>query len=203
MSKKHTIAAATALALATGAAFTTAASAQDWGLKIGVHNFDPKSNNGTLAGLRAEVQDDAQVTGNVLYYLDPHLALDFFLSAKFDHDINLGGETLASTKHLPFTLTLQYQFDPQGSINPYVGAGINYTRFSNERIAFDDSRLSLDNSLGIALQAGVDFELANNVYLGANIYWMDVDSKAKLNGERIGTARIDPLVYGVNVGVRF
>ncbi|MBN8930529.1 MAG: OmpW family protein, partial [Rhizobium pusense] len=40
---------------------------------------------------------------------------------------------LASTWVLPPTLTAQYHFNPKGAVRPYVGAGINYTIFWNEK----------------------------------------------------------------------
>ncbi|XLM23340.1 OmpW family protein, partial [Chromobacterium piscinae] len=36
---------------------------------------------------------------------------------------------LGKVSVLPPTLTLQYHFMPEATFRPYVGAGINYTRF--------------------------------------------------------------------------
>ena len=37
------------------------------------------------------------------------------------------------TKHLPPTLSLQYYFTNKSRITPFVGAGINYTYFFDEK----------------------------------------------------------------------
>ncbi|HLV28497.1 MAG TPA: OmpW family outer membrane protein, partial [Burkholderiaceae bacterium] len=49
----------------------------------------------------------------------------------------------------------------------------------------------------------VDIELNKNWFLNADVRYIDIDSKVKLNGQRIGTVRIDPVVATVGVGYRF
>lgn len=39
--------------------------------------------------------------------------------------------------------------------------------------------------------------------VGADLRYMDIDSKASINGTGIGTVNIDPLVFGFNVGYKF
>ena len=39
--------------------------------------------------------------------------------------------------------------------------------------------------------------------LRVDMRWIDIDSDASLNGNRIGTVNIDPLVYGVAYVHRF
>ncbi len=43
----------------------------------------------------------------------------------------LNGAKIGTLKHLPPTLLAQYHFTNLGAFKPYVGAGINYTRFSS------------------------------------------------------------------------
>ena len=38
---------------------------------------------------------------------------------------------IGSFKHLPPTLTAQYHFTNLNGFKPYLGAGVNYTRFSS------------------------------------------------------------------------
>jgi outer membrane protein len=44
--------------------------------------------------------------------------------------VRAGGTDIGSLKHLPPTLSLQYHFTGM-SFRPYVGLGVNYTRFSD------------------------------------------------------------------------
>ena len=50
------------------------------------------------------------------------------------HEIRLEGAGAAGeTDLLPPTLSVQYHFNPNGRARPYIGAGLNYTLFSDER----------------------------------------------------------------------
>ena len=42
------------------------------------------------------------------------------------------GGTVASVKHLPPTISLQYHFSPDARFRPYVGVGLNVTEFFEE-----------------------------------------------------------------------
>ncbi len=44
------------------------------------------------------------------------------------------GTKIGTLKHLPPTLLAQYHFTNFGAFKPYVGAGINYTRFSSVKL---------------------------------------------------------------------
>ena len=39
--------------------------------------------------------------------------------------------------------------------------------------------------------------------LGADLRYIDIETKATLDGTSIGTVKIDPWVYGLNVGFSF
>lgn len=119
---------------------------------------------------------------------------------------------LASTWVLPPTLTAQYHFNSKGAVRPYVGAGVNYTIFWNEKAsdgleaAVGDTRVRMDDSFGWAAQAGVDIDLTRRVFLNLDVKYIDIDTDARLDTTAIGTQRVriglDPLVFGVGLGVR-
>jgi len=112
---------------------------------------------------------------------------------------------VATAKHLPPTLSGQYHFNPIGKIQPYVGLGFNVTLFSDEQTegALDGTSLKLDDSFGFAAQAGVDFEISENLLLNAVIRYIDIDTDAEVNGSEVAKVNIDPMVYGLNLGYRF
>jgi outer membrane protein len=60
-----------------------------------------------------------------------NIAAELILTYPQKHDVELGGTDIGSVKHLPPTLTLQYHFNPTGTVRPYVGLGVNYTRFTS------------------------------------------------------------------------
>jgi len=153
---------------------------------------------------------------DVSYFLTDHVALEL-IAATTKHDIKGKGGLapigeLADTWVLPPTLTLQYHFAPKAKVRPYVGAGLNYTIFYNEEAsgalegAIGDTDVKLENSFGFALQAGVDFDVSDRVFLNLDLKYIDIDTKAKLTtGPLVNRVKVslDPIVVGVGVGMRF
>jgi len=45
--------------------------------------------------------------------------------------------------------------------------------------------------------------LNDNWFLNASIRYIDIETKAKLDGDSIGKVNISPWVYSANVGFRF
>ena len=59
------------------------------------------------------------------------------------------------------------------------------------------------NSLGAALQIGVDIPLSGNMYLNFDLKQVYISTDVSLAGTKIGTLKIDPLLVGVGIGWRF
>jgi len=180
----------------------------DWILRAGVGQVDPKSPNGSLDGTDINIYADTATTFifDATYMVSQNWGIELLASAPFDHDIDLEGlGKVGSTKQLPPTLSGQYHFNPIGRVQPYVGLGFNVTLFFSEdtRGALSGSSLKLSNSFGLAAQAGVDIEVSENVYLNAVIRYMDIETDAKVDGSKVATVKIDPMVYGLNLGYRF
>lgn len=124
------------------------------------------------------------------------------------HDIDGRGQVTAlgkviDSKVLPPTLTLQYHFAPEANLRPYVGLGVNYTHFFDESVSgiLDQhaAKVSLDNSWGLAAQAGVDIAIDENWFVNLDIKYIDIDTKAHFSGiQLVGSADIhadiDPFV---------
>ena len=116
------------------------------------------------------------------------------------HDITLGGAAIGTTKILPINVIAQYHFAPGGNLRPYVGAGVNYTNFSDVNIL--GGAVSLDSSsFGPVVQAGLDWAFADKWMLNVDLkkVWISTDA----SGAASGGVDIDPLVYGIGVGYRF
>ncbi|WP_052249638.1 OmpW family outer membrane protein [Tateyamaria sp. ANG-S1] len=180
----------------TLAALTTGAFAQnqgDWTLGVGVGGVFPKSGNGTLAGAEADIDDGYALTITGEYFIWDNVGIELLAATPFEHDIDLAGVGFAgSVKHLPPTLSVNYHFPTDTKWKPYVGLGVNYTTFFDEQSEL--GTLELDNSWGVAVQAGVDYAFSPQDAFRANIRWIDIDTDVTLNGAQIGTAEIDPIV---------
>ncbi|MCK2182467.1 OmpW/AlkL family protein [Halomonas getboli] len=197
-----TLLAATGLA-ASGQAL--AYGAGDLYTRVGVAKVAPESDNGELAdgAYDVDVQDDNGFAFTLGYRFTDTLGLELLAAQPFEHDIRLNGDSMASTQHLPPTLTLQYYpfGGTQARVQPYAGVGVNYTHFSDETI--DAGDLELDDSWGAAAQLGVDLLIDEHWALNAAAWYLDIDTDAELNGADIGTVEIDPVVVMGGVSFRF
>lgn len=177
----------------------------DWLFRIGGSVVAPKSDNHPAV----EVEDGYMLTFNGTYFFTNNFAVELLASLPFKHDINaVGGGKVGEVKHLPPTLSAQYHFIPDGKVRPYIGAGLNYTFLFEED--FDGADLKLDNSFGLAAQIGVDIDVTENMFVNAEVRYIDIDSDGELRfpgpgggNVDIGKVEIDPIVAGLSVGFRF
>lgn len=179
-----------------------AQDAGDWIWRTGVHTVQPKSNNHDVVN----VDSAAMLTFSGTYLFTRNWGIEVLGALPFEHDINLnGGGKVAETKQLPPTVSLQYHFNPGGTVRPYLGAGINYTLFFSEDTAgaLAGSKLKLDGSFGPAVQAGMDVDIATDWFIAVDARWFDIDTDAELDGTNLGTVEIDPYAFGVSIGRRF
>jgi len=199
-------------ALSAGNAF--AYGAGDLFTHFGIAKVSPTSDNGHFGGLDmdVDVDDDTGFAFTLGYRFLDKWGVELLAAEPFEHDIDLNGNELASTKHLPPTLTLQYHLAPDSNIRPYVGAGINYSIFYSTKAgdaleaAVGPTKVKLNDSVGYALQAGVDIDITPKFFFNFDVKYIDMDPKARLNsGGAINTTRfhIDPVVVGIGLGTRF
>ena len=196
-----------AASLAAVALPAAAQSAGDWTIGIGVHQVDPKSDNGVLANgtLPLSINSDAKPSLTFEYFVRENLGVEVLAAWPFQHDISVKGVgRVGSTKHLPPTVSLQYHFNDKGVVSPVLGVGLNYTTFFSEdtRGALAGSNLSLDNSWGAAFHAGIDFKAGKGMFR-IDARKIDIDTDAHLNGAKLATVNVDPLVYGVAYVLKF
>lgn len=191
----------------------------DWVVRVGPTLVSPNDDSGVLSGAdapgnsRVSVDSAASLGITLTWMATDHLGIGVLGAWPFKHDIKgagaLGGAgKLAEVKHLPPTVTLQYHFSPNAGLRPYVGAGVNYTTFFSEKTtgAIADFDISLDDSFGWALEAGVDFDVNADWFLSAQLWYIAIDTTAKLSGPAdFGSVDvdIDPWVAMVGVGRRF
>lgn len=205
---KHRLLPLLAASLAAVATPAFAQSAGDWTLGLGLHQVDPKSDNGALAGgtLPLGIDSDAKPSITFEYFVRDNLGIEVLGALPFQHDIAVKGVgKVGDTKHLPPTITLQYHFNSAGKVSPLLGVGVNYTTFFSEGTtgALAGSKLKLDDSFGLAAHAGLDFKVSDKASVRVDVRWADIDTEVKVDGVKLGTANIDPLVYGASYVMKF
>ena len=207
--KKNTIARTASIALLAASAFAAplAVQAQDgpWLIRVRAVNLDPDNSDSTGLGLGINSKVIPEV--DFSYFFTPNIAAELVLTVPQKQTVSSNGTAIGSLRHLPPTLTLQYHFTDMGAFKPYVGAGINYTRFTSVKfnpavVAALNPSLSKD-SVGFALQAGVDYALSKNLYLNFDVKKVQIKTSVYSSGVKAGTLKVDPWLVGVGIGWRF
>lgn len=197
--KKNLLAVAVLCALTSGAAFAQQAESP-WLVRVRAVHLDSANKDSTGLGLSVNNKTIPEV--DISYFFNKNVAAELILTVPQKHDLSssvLGGR-IGSLKHLPPSLLLQYHFDAPG-FKPYVGAGVNYTRFSNVNLP---AGVDIDrNSWGGALQVGVDVPLSKNLYLNFDVKKVYIKTDVFSGGVKAGTFKVDPVLVGVGLGWRF
>lgn len=149
-----------------------------------------------------------------------------------------GAGKLAKTKHLPPTLNFNYYpMDATSKFQPYIGLGLNYTTFFDSSVtstldnagtidllanltpnapgtgtvtAASGTDIELEDSFGLAIQVGFDYQLTDNIGVNAAYWRADIDTEAEITsntnlGKITATVDvdIDPSVYMVGMYYKF
>lgn len=156
---------------------------------------------GKHIGGATKASDSLIPEADLTYFITDNISAEVIAGVTKHTVSNSVAGRIASTELLPPTITLQYQFDPDGAIRPYVGAGINYTLFFNNNSAL--SGLRITNNVGWALQAGADIPVGDGPYfLNVDVKKIFLATNIRATGV-LAPARLDPWLIGVGVGVRF
>ena len=206
MMKKTLLAAAALCALTSGAAMAQNYP-QDgkWMVRARAVHLDSANKDSTPLDLSVNNKMIPEL--DISYFFTPNFAAELILTYPQKHDVRAGGAKIGSLKHLPPTLLAQYHFTQLGAIKPYVGVGINYTRFSS--VKFDpavDAALNPSvkkNSFGPALQIGFDYALDKNWSINFDVKKVYIKTDVRSFGTKVGTFKVDPLLVGVGLGYRF
>lgn len=197
--RKNHIAAALLCALVAAPALAQKAAEGPWLVRARAVHLD--SRNGDSTGLGLTVNNKWLPEVDISYFFSPNLAAELILTVPQKHTVSAGGTAIGSLKHLPPTLTVQYHFTGLPGFKPYVGAGLNYTRFSSVNLP---AGVTIDkNSFGGALQLGVDIPVGGNMVFNVDLKKAYIRTDVAAGGATVGTFKVDPLLLGVGLGWRF
>ncbi len=205
----------------------------DFILRAGAVTVQPDASSSNVSvggaeldGWQVDVEDDTQLGITATYMLTDFVGIGILGATPFKHDIEgdaaiSGAGKLAETRHLPPSITFQFFPLAAGSkLQPYAGIGFNYTNFFEEKttqtltdaVGAASTDIELDDSFGIAVEAGVDYMLTDNIGINAAVWWADIDTEATIGaydaaGTKVATAKvdvdIDPWVYMVALSYKF
>ena len=229
-----------AVVVASGSVMAQAYEKGDWVLRAGATTVDPQTDSDDInlpGGLVAEADVDSDTQLGIIpaYMFGDNWGVEVLAATPFKHDIEARGKgsikgtnlDAGSTKHLPPTVSVQwYPLGGQsGRWQPYVGVGLNYTVFfdkdvDNELVGLlgdltsgtvNGADLKLDDSWGLAAQAGLDVLINDNWAFNVGVWYIDIDTTAEITAKADGVTAakvkfdvdIDPWVYNVGIAYKF
>jgi outer membrane protein len=205
-----------AAALACGLG-SVAAQAQDNVVKAGITYYTTNSSTTGIQGIGIPPGADAE-TGNavtaIFVYertLTPNIGVELVLGipptieADATGSVAFLGDNILSAKNVSPTLLVNYYFGAPGDTwRPYLGAGINYTRFTDIKSSLAP-QVDMSDSWGLALQAGINYAIDKQWGLFASIARIDVKSDIVAVASTVLTTSIDfkPVTYSFGAYYRF
>jgi outer membrane protein len=198
MKKQVLTAIVLASTLLTGNAFAQAKEGP-WMVRVRAVNLTSANTDNTGLGLSVNNKTFPEL--DISYFINKNVAVELILTVPQEHTLSSNGSDIGTLSHLPPTLLVQYHFDAPG-FKPYVGAGINYTKFSSVNLTVPGADIDRD-SFGAALQVGVDIPLSGNMYLNFDLKKVYIGTDVSLNGANLGSFKVDPVLFGMGVGWRF
>ena len=160
----------------------------------------------------------------------PTLAVEYFVSSNLSveticcvtaHHVSatgpaaLSGANLVDNIHIvPATFTLKYHLGSAGGIRPYIGAGPTYFIFLHDEAgagaasALGAAGNHVDDTFGLALQAGLDVPVGDTMLLSVDakryfvspeVHWSNAAGTEVLHTRH----NLDPWVLSVGAGFRF
>jgi outer membrane protein len=173
------------------------------------HIAPDESSHLNLSGYqRLEVDSNTIPEIDFSYYFTKNIAAELILATGTRHDVNAiandgSVSKLGSINLLPPTLTAQWHFNPDQTVDPYVGAGLSYIRAMDRNLNLSTTGITVDrNMFGPALQAGVDYNLQNKWLINFDVkkIWFSTDVNTT---SKIDDLDVDPWVVSFGVGKKF
>ena len=115
------------------------------------------------------------------------------------------GEVLSARNVAPTFLVNYYFGDPANKWRPYLGAGINYTRFTDIQSSLPTTSIEMSDSVGLAVQAGMNYAMSPRWGLFASVARINVKSDLVAVTSTVLTTTIDfkPVTYAAGAWFRF
>ncbi|MEQ1617364.1 MAG: OmpW family outer membrane protein [Terricaulis sp.] len=202
-----------------GAALVFAAPAHagvlgDVQIKVGVSGVLPNESADTSIGGDIDISDEWVPSLQLEYFFTDSISAEL-LCCVATHDVaavnTAAGEVdLGEVTHFPPTVTLKYRWTNFGAVEPYVGAGVNYTAFIDDETPPSPpgpvNGVGYDQSFGPALQVGFDYRFNDHwaLSIDARRLWINTDVNIDTDlGLVTADVDIDPWVVSAAIGYRF
>lgn len=174
------------------------------------------STTKTPIEVNLKVSDNAQLGLTATYMLNDNVGVELLGATPFSHKIkasvpalNLNLGNVVKLKQLPPSLYLQYYFlDKDAGSRPYIGAGLNYTRFFNAKTV-NPAITNLNvkkHSFAPVLNMGIDIKLTEDLYFNTAMWYTKIKTTAKfdaLGHNHEVDVKLNPFVFFMGLGYKF
>ncbi|MBW8079031.1 MAG: outer membrane beta-barrel protein [Gallionella sp.] len=140
---------------------------------------------------------------DVSYFFTKNIATELVLTYPQNVNINVGGVQKGTIQALPPSLLVQYHFTDLGQWKPYVGAGVNYTIFSNRNNILGGAASVDQSSTGLVAQVGFDYMFDQHWGFNADVKYVQIKTNVYVGATNIGTLNLNPLTPAIGVAYRF
>lgn len=195
----------------------TASQAQLHTVKSGLIRYDSNSKTtgiqgiGVPAGADAQVGDASTLMVSFERALTPQVGVEVVLGipprikARATGTVAFLGEDVLSAKNVAPTVLINYHFGAATDTwRPYVGLGVNFTRFAGVESKLAP-QVQMSDSVGMAFVGGVDYAINRQWGLYASVSAVDVRSNLVGVANTVLTTTINfrPVVYAVGASFKF
>lgn len=163
-------------------------------------NWDNKQADGLP---NIDAKDVIVPTIDVTYFFTKNIAAELVLTYPQKVDIQVAGKTQGTVKALPPSLLVQYHFTDLGAFKPYIGAGLNYTVFSDRNNILGGAASIDRSSLGYAVQVGADYMFNKNWGLNFDVKYLQIKTDVAVSGKKIGNLGLSPIAASLGIAYKF
>lgn len=156
----------------------------------------------TLGGLKVEAAERNIPELDITYFFNKNIAAEVSLTYPQPIDIEIGGVRQGKVKAAPLSVLLQYHFTDMGALRPYLGFGLNYTRFSDRSNILYGGASVDHSSAGWVAQVGADYMMTKHWGINADLKYVQMSTDFTTT-TKVGQVVLNPAMLALGVTYRF
>ena len=195
-----------ALGLLAALSFNAIAQENPWMVRVRATNLNWENKQDAQlagAGLNLNAKNQTIPELDITYFFTKNIAAELVLTYPQRVDVRTNSSSLGTVTALPPTLLAQYHFTQFGPLKPYVGAGVNYTRFGSRELSTAGTYSVEKSSVGYAAQIGADYMLSKNWGINLDVKYIQIKTDVLSAGVSAGTLDLSPIATSVGVTYKF
>jgi outer membrane protein len=124
------------------------------------------------------------------------------------------GELLSASVVMP-SIVMQFHPMPKAAISPYIGVGVNYTLFYDEKPgavllnnslnAKNDLAVQAEGKFGVVGQIGVDIPINEKIFVNIDVKYVKSNTTLSVKNSKYSfiDVNLNPFIFGIGLGFRF